>query len=170
MASAPKGPTDLSKRTWWGVLKRTVKEFQEDNLTDWAAALTYYAILSLFPALLVLVSVIGLFGESTTDQVVEDLLVALPSDDVRKIINDGIDNLQEHQGRAGLFAIFGLVTALWSASGYNSAFIGAANAIYDVPEGRPIWKTLPLRVGLTVLTGTLMAVGLLLVVFTGRLA
>jgi membrane protein len=165
----PEGPTDLSKRSWWGVLKRTVKEFQEDNLTDWAAALTYYGVLALFPALLVLVSVIGLFGDETVNQVMADLTVAMP-EGVRTVVQDGVKNLQENGGRAGAFAIFGLVTALWSASGYISAFIRAANAIYDVPEGRPVWKTLPLRVGLTMLTGTLMAVGLLLIVFTGRLA
>jgi membrane protein len=169
MTRAPEGPTDLSRRSWWGVLKRTVKEFQEDNLTDWAAALTYYGMLSLFPALLVLVSVIGLFGESTTDQVMADLTVAMPRE-VKTIVEGGVRNLQENGGRAGVFAIFGLLAALWSASGYISAFIRASNAIYDVPEGRPIWKTLPLRLGLTVLTGALVAVGLLLVVFTGRLA
>jgi membrane protein len=169
MTRAPEGPTDLSKRSWWGVLKRTVKEFKEDNLTDWAAALTYYGVLALFPGLLVLVSVIGLFGDETTDQVINDLTVAMPSG-VRTIITDGVGNLKKHSDSAGVFAIFGLVVALWSASGYISAFIRAANAIYDVPEGRPIWKTLPLRIGLTALTGALMATGMLLVVFTGRLA
>ena len=64
----PDSPTKLSKRSWWGVLKRSATEFKEDNLTDWAAALTYYGVLAIFPALLVLVSILGLIGDSATSR------------------------------------------------------------------------------------------------------
>ncbi len=65
-ASQVDSPTGLPKRSWWEVLKRTVAEFKDDNLTDWAAALTYYGVLSIFPALIALISVLGLFGQSAT--------------------------------------------------------------------------------------------------------
>jgi membrane protein len=144
----PSSPTDLGRRTWLGVLKRTIKQFQADNLTDWAAALTYYGLLSLFPALLVLISSLGLVGHGTQKTVLDNVKKLIPGtagDTVGKIIQ----NVQEAPKTSGVLAIVGLVGALWSASGYISAFMRATNAIYDVPEGRPIWKTLPLRLGLT---------------------
>src|SRR6266536_5434290 len=166
---APDSPTDLDRRSWWGVLKRTLKQFQEDNLTDWAAALTYYGILALFPALLVLVSAVGLLGRSTTNAMVANIEQLTPGP-AKEILRGAVGNLQRARGAAGVLAIVGLVVALWSASGYISAFMRAANAIYDVPEGRPIWKTLPVRIGLTVLTGVLLSASILAVVTTGKLA
>jgi membrane protein len=165
----PDSPTDLSRRSWWSVLKRTGKQFQEDNLSDWAAALTYYAILSIFPGLLVLVSGLGLFGRSTVQSMVDNIGQLTPGA-ARQILTDAVNNLQHAKGAAGVLAIVGLVGALWSASGYIAAFVRAANAIFDVPEGRPIWKTLPLRLGLTLVTGVLLAITVLAVVFTGRFA
>lgn len=165
----PSGPTDLGRRTWLEVLKRTVKQFQADNLTDWAAALTYYGLLSLFPALLVLISSLGLVGHGTQKTVLDNVKKLIPGtagDTIGKIIQ----NVQSAPRASGILAIIGLVGALWSASGYISAFMRATNAIYDVPEGRPIWKTLPLRLGLTVLTGVLLTVILLAVALTGSLA
>ena len=73
---APTG-TDASPGRF-AILKRTVKEFQEDNLSDWAAALTYYGLLSLFPALIALVSIIGLFGDpEKTTQTITDMVTQL---------------------------------------------------------------------------------------------
>jgi membrane protein len=166
---APDSPTQLDKRSWWAVLKRTGKQFQEDNLSDWAAALTYYGIQSIFPGLLVLVSVVGLLGRSTTNAMVDNIGQLTPGP-ARDILRGAVDNLQHAKGAAGVLAIVGLAVALWSASGYISAFMRATNAIFDVPEGRPIWKTLPVRLGLTVVTGTLLALSVLTIVFTGRLA
>jgi membrane protein len=165
----PDSPTELGRRGWWGVLKRTVKQFQADNLTDWAAALTYYGIMSLFPAILVAVSALGLFGHRTVDEVVRNVTTLTPGP-ARDVITSAVRNLQHARSTAGVLAIVGLAGALWSASAYISAFIRAANAIYDVPEGRPIWKTLPLRLGLTVLTGLILGVSVLAVVFTGKFA
>src|ERR1041384_8269000 len=133
----PKGPTALDRKSWWQVLKRTAKEFNDDNLTDWAAALTYYSVLSIFPGLLVVVSLLGLFGQSTIDSVVQDVGGAAP-DAVRDVLVNATHNLRNSQNAAGVLAIVGLAGGLWSASNYVGAFMRASNAIYDVPEGRPI--------------------------------
>src|ERR671916_3009948 len=130
------------------VLKRTVREFKEDNLTDWAAALTYYGVLAIFPALIVLVSILGLVGSSATQPLIDNLGSVAPGP-AREIFTSAIENLQGSQGAAGVLFIVGLLGALWSASGYVAAFMRASNAIYDIEEGRPVWKTLPVRVGLT---------------------
>ena len=165
----PDTPTDLSGRSWLGVLKRSVTEFREDNLTDWAAALTYYAILSIFPALLVLVSVLGLIGESATQPLIDNLGEVAPGP-AQEILTNALENLQGSGGAAGFAFIIGLLLAIWSASGYVAAFMRASNAIYDVEEGRPIWKTLPLRVVLTVALLVLVAISAAGVVITGGIA
>jgi membrane protein len=166
---APESPTDLGGRAWFGVLKRTGKEFSEDNLTDWAAALTYYGVLSIFPALIVLVSILGLIGESATQPLIDNLGSVAPGP-AKDIFTSAIENLQGSQGAAGVFFVIGILTAIWSASGYIAAFMRASNAIYDIDEGRPIWKTLPVRVGLTVLLMVLTAVSAVAVTVSGGLA
>ncbi len=166
---APRSPTDLSGRSWLGVLKRSATEFQDDNLTDWAAALTYYGILAIFPALLVLVSVLGLIGQSATQPLIDNLGEVAPGP-AQEILTNALTNLQGSQGAAGVLFVVGLLGALWSASGYVGAFMRASNAIYDIEEGRPIWKTLPLRVGLTILLLTLVAISAMAVVLTGGIA
>jgi membrane protein len=165
----PEKPTDMRKAAWGGVLKRTVKEFQEDNLTDWAAALTYYGVLSIFPALIVLVSILGLIGESATQPLIDNLGSVAPGP-AQEIFTNAIENLEGSQGAAGVFFVIGIATAIWSASGYIAAFMRASNTIYDIPEGRPFWKTLPVRVGLTVLLMLLTAVSAVAVTLSGDLA
>jgi len=167
--AAPDDPTDLGGSGWKGTLKRTFKEFSDDNLTDWAAALTYYGILSLFPALIVIVSIVGLLGQSTTQALIDNISAVAPGP-ARDIITDAIKNLQGSQGAAGLLAIVGLAGAIWSASGYIAAFMRASNSIYDIGEGRPIWKTLPLRVALTVVLMVLSVISIVAVVISGGLA
>ncbi|MEV7968778.1 YihY/virulence factor BrkB family protein [Sphaerisporangium sp. NPDC088356] len=167
--AAPKGPLELSGRSWWSVLKRTVKEFQQDDVTDWAAALTYYAVLSMFPALLAAISLLGLFGRSATQPLIDNLGALAPGP-ARQIIETVLQSLQGSQRAAGITTIIGIAVALWSASGYVGAFMRAANVMYEIPEGRPIWKTLPLRLGITAVLVVLMAVGAVAVVFTGGLA
>ena len=156
-------------RHWWPVLKRTVREFKEDNLTDWAAALTYYSVLAVFPALIVLVSILGLVGESATQPLIDNLGTVAPGP-AQEIFTSAIENLQGDQGAAGVLFVVGLLGALWSASGYVGAFMRASNAIYDIEEGRPIWKTLPVRVALTLVLLTLLAISTIAVVITGGLA
>ena len=162
-------PTDLRGRSWVGALRRTVSEFSEDNLTDWAASLTYYAVLAIFPALIVMVSVLGLIGESATKPLLDNLSSVAPGP-ANDILTSAIKDIQGSQGAAGVFFVVGLLAAVWSASGYIGAFMRASNAIYDIDEGRPIWKTLPLRVGLTVLLMVLTAVSAIGVTLSGGLA
>ena len=141
---SPEGPTDLHARSWLGVLRRTVKEFRDDNLTDWAAALTYYGILSIFPALLVFVSVLGLIGDSATEPLLDNLSTVAPGP-AQEIFTSAIENLNRSQGGAGILFLVGLAAALWSASGYVGAFMRASNVIYEVEEGRSFIKLRPLQ-------------------------
>jgi YihY family inner membrane protein len=165
----PDRPSQLGRGGWMGAIKRTVKEYKVDNLSDWAAALTYYGVLSIFPALLVLVSAIGLTGHSATQSLLNNIGQVAPSS-VSQVLTTAIKNLQNSQRSAGVIVVVSLVVALWSASGYVAAFMRASNAIYDVPEGRPVWKTVPIRVGVTVVMLLLLAASAVAVVVTGGLA
>ncbi|MFJ9057955.1 MULTISPECIES: YihY/virulence factor BrkB family protein [unclassified Streptomyces] len=167
--AAPGKPTELPGRAWGAVLKGSLREFKEDELTDRAAALTYYGVLSLFPALLVLVSLLGITGRSATDRLVSNLSRLAPGS-ARDIITQAVEELRDSAGTGSVMAIAGLVLAVWSASGYVAAFIRAANAVYDMPEGRPVWKILPVRVGVTVVLMVLAVASAVIVVFTGGLA
>jgi membrane protein len=165
----PETPTDLAAKGWFATLKRTVKEFKQDNLTDWAAALTYYGILAIFPALLALVSILGLLGSGTTQPLIDNLGQVAPGP-AKDIFTSAIQNLQKSQGAAGILFFVGLAGALWSASGYVAAFMRASNAIYDVEEGRPIWKTAPTRVLTTLALLLMLAAVAIAVTVTGPLA
>jgi hypothetical protein len=121
-AGGPEGPTELSKRSWWAVLKRTVREFGKDNLSDWAAALTYYSVLSIFPAVIALTAVLGLLGPSATQTLIDNINTMVPGQG-RDVLVTAIRELQHSQSLAGPLAIFGLAGALWSASGYIGAFM-----------------------------------------------
>ncbi|MHC3469351.1 YihY/virulence factor BrkB family protein [Streptomyces sp. 7R007] len=167
--AAPPTPTRLPKGAWGAVFKGSLKEFKDDELTDRAAALTYYGVLSLFPALLVLVSLLGITGKSATAKVLSNLRQLTPGS-ARDIITRAVEQLQNHSGTGSVMALVGIVLAVWSASGYVAAFIRAANAVYDMPEGRPVWKVLPVRVGVTVVLMVLAVASALIVVFTGGLA
>ncbi|AVV47017.1 YihY/virulence factor BrkB family protein [Streptomyces sp. ID05-04B] len=166
---APDSPTDLPRHSWKAVLKGTLKEFRKDELTDRAAALTYYGILALFPALLALVSLLGIIGQSATQQVLDNIQKLAPGP-AQDILRDAVRQMQGGSGLGSVMAIVGLVLAVWSASGYVAAFIRSANAVYDVPEGRPVWKVLPVRVGVTVVLMVMAVISALIVVFTGGLA
>jgi membrane protein len=163
------GPTKLPRRAWGGVLKRTFREFREDNVTDWAAALTYYGILSVFPALIALVSIVGLIGESATSPLLRNLGTFAPGP-AHKILENALNGLTQSRDGASLLFIVGLAGALWSASSYIGAFIRASNSIWDVEEGRPIWKTLPLRLIITVAMLILLTTTAVAVAVTGPLA
>jgi membrane protein len=166
---APDEPTDVKGRGWLATLKRTGREFSDDNITDWAAALTYYSILSIFPALIALISVVGLLGDSATQSLIDNISTATPGP-AKDIFTSAIQNLQKSQGAAGLLFIVGIAGALWSASGYVAAFMRASNSIYDIEEGRPIWKTAPVRVGVTIVLLVLVAISAVGVAVTGGLA
>src|SRR5687768_6123779 len=111
----PDSPIDLGKRSWIAVLKRTWREFREDNLIDWAAALTYYGVLSLFPGLLVLVSLLSLVGASATQPLIDNLGQVAPGE-AKEIATNALQGLQDNRSTGGVMALVGLGVALWSAS------------------------------------------------------
>jgi membrane protein len=166
---APEGPAKLAVGSWLGVLKRSVRGFSEDNLTDRAAALTYYGIQAIFPAILALVSILGLVGQSATQPLIQNLGKVAPGP-AQKIFTSAIHNLQHTKGAAGALVIVGIVIALWSASGYVGAFMRASNAIYGVEEGRPFWMKRPIQFLVTLVLVLLLAASAIAVVLTGGLA
>src|SRR3954469_18409116 len=151
------------------VLRRTVAEFRADEITDRAAALTYYGVLSIFPALIAMVSVVGLVGQPATKPLLANVGEFTPGA-ARQILESAVNGLAHGRGSAGLLFFVGIAGAVWAASGYVAAFMRAANVVWDVEEGRPIWKTLPLRVGVTLLSIVLLAASAIAVVVTGGLA
>jgi membrane protein len=166
---APDSPPDLSARSWMGVLKRTFAEFRNDNLTDWAAALTYYGVLALFPAIIALVSIIGLIGPSATQPLLDNVAKLAPGP-ANDIISGAIKQVANGRGSAGFAFVLGLVLAIWSASGYVGAFARASNAIYEVGEGRPFWKLRPMQLIVTTVMILLLAACAIAVVVTGPVA
>jgi len=166
---APESPSDLKREAWGKVLKRTIAAFRKNNLTVWAAALTYYGVLSIFPALLALVSILGLIGKSATQPLINNLS-SVASGPAKQIITSAIQNLQSGRGGAGVLFVVALAGALWSASGYVAAFMQGSNVIYGVGEGRPIWKTVPTRLLTTLVLLLLLALAAVGVTFTGGLA
>jgi len=167
--AAPEQPTELPRSALPGVLKRTVREFKSDNLTDLAAALTYYGVLAIFPMIIVIVSILGLVGQSATQPLIDNLGKVAPGP-AKDIFTSAIHNVQSGRGTAGVLFIVGLAVALWSASGYIAAFMRASNVVWDIEEGRPIWKTIPIRLGVTVVTVVLLTASALAVLLTGGLA
>jgi len=167
--ASPDDPTELGTRSWWQTLKRTVSEFRDDNLTDWAAALTYYGVLSIFPALIALVSILGLIGQSATQPLIDNISQVAPGP-ASEIVTNAIREISSSQGSAGLALIIGIAGALYSASGYVGAFSRASNAIYEVEEGRPFWKNKPWQIAITFVMIMLLAVSAMAVVVTGPLA
>lgn len=160
---------ELGGRTWWHTLKRTVGRFRKDNLTDWAAALTYYGVLSIFPALIALVSILGIAGARATDSLLENLTSLAPGP-ANEILTNAINSIADSAGAAGLALIIGIAGALWAASGYVGAFSRASNVIYEVDEGRPFWKLKPFQIAITAIMIVLLAACALAVVATGPIA
>jgi membrane protein len=155
-------------RPWLAAAQRTAREFKDDQLSDRAAALTYYSILAIFPGVLFLVSLLGLLGQRS-QPLITNLSTIVP-DSVRQTVLAAVTRLQQGHTAATLLAVVSLLAAFWSASGYIAAFMRASNAIYDVPEGRPAWKTLPTRLGVTLIMMILLVGSALIVVVTGSLA
>jgi membrane protein len=152
----------------WATLRRTAKEFQEDNLTDWAAALTYYGLLSLFPALIAMVSLLGLFGDPrTTTSSLTEIITSIGPASAAETFEGPIDSIVSNQSTAGFAFVAGLAVALWSASAYIGAFMRASNVIYETPEGRPFWKLRPLQLVVTLVMIVLVALLALGLVLTG---
>lgn len=165
----PDKPMKLEGSSKMDALKRTFKEFSADNLTDWAAALTYYGLMALFPALIALVSLIGLIGPSLTDSLLDNVKSLAPGP-AKDVLTSAIENIASKRGAAGIAFIVGLVLAVNSASSYISAFTRASNSIYEVEEGRPIWKLKPQQIGITLVLLLLIIVLVVAVTVSGPLA
>jgi membrane protein len=175
-APAPDDPgkpdelSDLKKRSWFYILRRTISEFRGDNCTDLAAALTYYAVLAVFPGMLAVISTLGLFnlgGDSV--KTILDILKPLVDKSTLDAVRDPLNELAKSQS-AGLAFVVGLAGALWSASGYIGAFSRAMNRVYGVEEGRPFYKLRPLQLLITVVTVALCVVGLVILLVSGPVA
>jgi membrane protein len=169
--TAPDDPTDLHRRSWFATFKRTVKEFRDDNLTDWAAALTYYAVLSLFPALIALISILGLVVDpATSTRVITDVVSQLGPGTAVDTFTGPIESISANQDTAGVLLLVGIGVAIWTASGYIGAFMRASNAIYEREEGRPFFKLRPWQLLVTLVLVLLTAVVVLSLIVSGPVA
>jgi len=173
----PAHPTDPAapqhaaqhRSTWRAVLRRSLHEVKRDELPDRAAALTFYGVLSIFPAALVLVALLGIVEPGAAGRFVDSIRGAAPGD-VAQFVDDVVTQVQGNIGASGAIAVIGLLVALWSASRYVAAFTRVSNAVYSVPEGRPLWRTLALRMGVTVAVVVLLVVCAVIVIVTGPIA
>jgi membrane protein len=166
----PDHPTDLKKRSWVYVVKKTAREFSADQCTDIAASLTYYAVLALFPALIAIFSLLGVFGQGQAAsnailQIVEDVAPGGTADIVRGPIEQFASS-----PAAGFALVSGLVVAIWSASGYVTAFSRAMNRIYEIEEGRPFYKLKPVQLLVTVIALVLIVIAAIILVVSGPVA
>jgi membrane protein len=167
----PEGPAHPRRGGVIQTVKRTVAEFREDNLTDSAAALTYYSVLSIFPALIALVSIVGLVGDpQTVTDALTDIVSSIGPASAVDTFKGPIEDVTSSRGAAGVLLIVGIVTALWTASGYVGAFMRASNVIYEVEEGRSFIKLRPLQMLVTLLLILLLALVLMAIVLTGPVA
>jgi membrane protein len=169
----PDSPTDLGRKSWLGVAKRAFTEFKDDNVTDWSAALTYYAVLSIFPGLIVFVSLLGLFGQGPdTVQKLLDILtdIGVPEESLGSVEGPIREVVEQQSGTAGLTLVAGVLGALWSASGYIGAFIRASNAIYEVKEGRKFYILRPLQILITIVAVLALTAITLALIASGSVA
>ena len=167
----PEGPAHPRKGGIVQTVKRTIAEFKEDNLTDSAAALTYYAVLSIFPALIALVSIVGLVGDpKTVTNALTDLVSSIGPASAVDTFKGPIEEITSSRGTPGVLLIVGIASALWTASGYVGAFMRASNVIYEVEEGRSFIKLRPLQMLVTLVLILLLALVLVALVVTGPVA
>lgn len=158
----PKG-TDTAT-TQMATVRRTLLEFRDDGMTDWAAALTYYGLLSLFPALLALSSLIGLIAEPET---ITDVILELAPASAADTLSGPVETITSNSGAAGVALVLGLAGALWGASGYTSAFARASNVIYEIREGRSFWQLRPVQVLITLVSMLLLVAAVGAIVLSG---
>ena len=169
-ARKPEGPTDVAKPSWKYIAKKTLREFTKDQCPDLAASLTYYSVLSIFPALLALVSLLGIFGDpqKTTSALLDIVQGFAPGqtlDTIRPVVQDLASS-----SAAGLTLVLGLLTALWSASGYVGAFGRAMNRVYEIDEGRPFVKLRGTMLGVTIANLLIVVVIAAMLVLSGPVA
>jgi membrane protein len=166
----PEKPTEIHKESWKFIGRKVLREFSDDQCTDLAAALTYYAVLALFPAIVALISIVGVIGQPTAVQsAMTDIVKPLVSQETFNLLNKAVTQLTSTSA-AGIGLVIGLLGALWSASGYVGAFGRAMNRIYEIDEGRPFWKLRPVQLVVTLIAVLLIAVVLVALVLSGPLA
>ena len=165
----PASPTEIPASGWRATLRRTWQQFRHDNVTDRAAALTYFGVLALFPGLLALISVLGFLGKGASNSFLRNVDQLAPGA-VKSFLNTAIEHVQGRVGTASAAAIIGILLAVWSASSYIAAFMRAMNQIYNIDEGRPIWKTAPVRLAVTLAVLVMLIISVGIVVITGSIA
>ena len=167
----PDKPTDLNKRSWFGTVKRTVSEARDDNITDWAAGLTYYAVLSLFPAMIALISILGLVVDpATITRVITDVVSQLGPSSAVDTFKGPIEQISSNRSGALVGLVVGVAVAIWTASGYVGAFMRASNAIYEREEGRPFYVLRPFQLLVTLVLVLMAALVVLALVVSGPVA
>jgi membrane protein len=167
----PDSPTDLNKRSWLGTLKRTATEARDDNITDWAAGLTYYAVLSLFPAMIALISILGLVVDpATITRVITDVVSQLGPSSAVDTFKGPVEQISSNRSGALLGLVVGVAVAIWTASGYVGAFMRASNAIYEREEGRPFYILRPFQLLVTLGLVLMAALVVLALVVSGPVA
>jgi membrane protein len=163
----PDSPDDLHKRSWKYVFQKTVREFSSDQCTDIAAALTYFAVLSVFPGLIAIFSLLGVFGQG---KAASDAVLGIVEDvapgDTADVIRGPVEQMASSPA-AGFALVAGLLLAIWSASGYVGAFSRAMNRIYEIEEGRPFWKLKPAQLLVTIITIVLLVIAAIILVVSG---
>jgi membrane protein len=160
--------SDIRRTSWWETLKRTVSEFLENALADWAAALTYYGLLSLFPALIALVSLIGLFADPReATRTITEIIAEIGPESAAETFTGPIRSITSNREASGILFVLGLLGAMWSASAYVGAFIRASNVIYETREGRSFWKLQPLRLLITLAGAIVITLVAAAIVLTG---
>lgn len=160
----------VDKPIWFYVVRRTLRNFVAHRAVDLAAALTYYAVFAAVPALIALVSTLALVGRS--EQVVEGMLrvvAELAPESATDTIQPVIERVAASPS-AGLGLLLGLLGALWSASAYVGAFGRAMNTVFQVEEGRPIWKLRPHVLLVTTILLTLVSTVATALVVSGPIA
>ena len=160
----------LTRRGLWEATKEAFGRFRELELTDRAAALTYYGVLAVFPGMIVLVGLLGVLGDERTVDGVLRIVDELGPSSAVDAFEDPVRGVVEHSSGAGIAVVAGFAGALWTASGYVGAFGRAANDVYGVEEDRPFWRQRPIQVGITLGMLAALAVALLAVLLSGPLA
>ncbi|GAA1952592.1 YihY/virulence factor BrkB family protein [Microbacterium deminutum] len=163
----PDSPDDLDKRSWKYVLVKTLREFSSDQCTDIAASLTYYAVLSIFPGLIAIFSLLGVVGQGkAASDAILGIVDQVAPGDTAAAIRGPIEQIASSPA-AGFALISGILLAIWAASGYVGAFSRAMNRIYEIDEGRPFWKLKPVQLLVTVIAIVLMVAAAIILVVSG---
>lgn len=162
----PDSPGDIAKESWKYVLRKTMREFGSDQCTDLAAALTYYAVLALFPALIALVSLLGVIGQGGAMTSLLDMLGDVAPASAVEVIRGPLEGFASSPA-AGFALVSGILVAIWAASGYVGAFTRAMNRVYEIEEGRPFWKLKPMQLLVTVIGIALLLVLAVILAISG---